>query len=320
MVGQNERTVLNLLQSREWLEALQQRYKAKDGKLKVRCDTKKLNDLIVQAGLPPLKYVAATELLNGKSLPRSNETDRITDAKDIDPNNDVLFFVSHRWLRPREGDPDDHARSKARALSQFAIWWAEYDHMKEKRLNSPNKVYFWLDYACIEQDNRELMNAGISSLPLYASTCGSIVECMKTTSMNDEYYTRAWCMVEAAIAYRFQLGGGAPFILPVGWTFDQLSDEDRKALLVKKTKGQINDLKAYAREYVKVEDRIIYHPLPKGGNLKDRMYDTEDKKYIVGLLATAESAFIKFPERKEKNNELILDETTAKARVLIQKL
>ena len=72
--------------------------------------------------------------------------------------DDWVVFVSHRWWQPSEGLPDDKEDSKykivCRAL-QTLIPLYDVD---------PEKVVIWCDFACIDQDDRDLQSKGIASL------------------------------------------------------------------------------------------------------------------------------------------------------------
>jgi len=140
--------------------------------------------------------------------------------------NSFVFFVSHRWFGTRKAvAPDDANNSKAKSLFNFAKWFEAYWHAKYQR--KLRKVYYWMDYFGIDQVDSEKRINGINALPLYISACSGTVEVMGVgdQSHNHGYYTRAWCLLETVLAFRFQLAGAAPFILPTDWKPKELEEE-----------------------------------------------------------------------------------------------
>lgn len=72
--------------------------------------------------------------------------------------DDWVMFVSHRWWQPSKGLPDDEDDSKYKIVNRaldFLIPLYDVD---------PEKVVIWCDYACIDQDDRDLQSKGIASL------------------------------------------------------------------------------------------------------------------------------------------------------------
>ena len=119
-------------------------------------------DLIVKAGLPPVRVIPLTTLTKLGRIPRSTETDEngkpyANDARDAirqagasltGTSNAILFFYSHRWKRPNwcealqkdlefgseertqavaaghtVGDVDDAQHTKAQALIEWGKWF-----------------------------------------------------------------------------------------------------------------------------------------------------------------------------------------------------
>lgn len=90
----------------------------------------------------------------------------------------------------RVGWPDDEANNKARTLIAFARWikwrrteagfkdlvlpglfWDKYSNLtKDKDM----KVFFWIDFACVDQWNDAEKKRIMSALPLYTSCCQSM--------------------------------------------------------------------------------------------------------------------------------------------------
>lgn len=102
-------------------------------------------------------------------IPRSS--DGLTVASSTIEDDALVVFVSHRWLRPEDGDPDDEQNSKHAAIC-VAIKAITRPSSSAKKSGRP--VYLWIDYASIEQDNWEEKAKGIAGLPIYVSLDGSM--------------------------------------------------------------------------------------------------------------------------------------------------
>ena len=98
-------------------------------------------------------------------IPRSS--DGLTVASNTIEEDALVVFVSHRWLRPEDGDPDDEQNSKHAAVCT-AIKAITSSSSSAKKLGRP--VYLWIDFACIEQDSWEEKAKGIAALPIYVSS------------------------------------------------------------------------------------------------------------------------------------------------------
>ena len=95
-----------------------------------------------------------------------------------------VYFVSHRWLRPwhtkeeceKNGHiwagmahPDDAQASKHKLICDGVRRLA-----KSKRCD-PEKVVLWIDFAGVEQDDEELLAAGVASLRGYITLSDAIL-------------------------------------------------------------------------------------------------------------------------------------------------
>ena len=124
-------------------------------------------ELLKQAGIPPMKVLPMSTLIELGRIPHSSEGFAI-DAADalagfpqakLSRPMAPIYFFSHRWLRPdwcealqknvaygteewqqaqaaghRVGDPDDTAATKARSLIQTLKWLAE-EHAREQAMS-----------------------------------------------------------------------------------------------------------------------------------------------------------------------------------------
>ena len=204
--------------------------------------------MIPDAGLNPMRVVAHSRLKELGRIPRSHEGHqedaiaavRRCGADDENRPKAVLLFYSHRWKRPnwsedlgkdlpwasserqqamregkRFGDPDDAARSKAKALIAYGDW------LKRWRLNTSDgtladispasdlKIFWWIDWASTDQD---APGPDMAALPAFAAACAGIV-----AAWSPEYASRAWCQVELLMAHAFMTLGDKVFVVPDGF-------------------------------------------------------------------------------------------------------
>ena len=205
--------------------------------------------MIQDAGLNPMRVVAHYRLKELGRIPRSHEghqEDAIAAVRRCGADADnrpkaVLLFYSHRWKRPnwsedlgkdlpwasaerqqamregkRFGDPDDAARSKAKALIAYGDW------LKRARLSEDTdgtlvdisvdrdlEIFWWIDWACSDQD---APGPDIAALPAFAAACAGIV-----AAWSPEYASRAWCQVELLMAHAFMTRGDKVFVVPDGF-------------------------------------------------------------------------------------------------------
>jgi len=99
---------------------------------------------------------------------------------------------SHTWFsRGHQPDgtynaalanPDNEERIKLKSLVAFGEYTREH-HGRE--------LWFWIDYLSIHQES---IQPGIRSLPLYVTSCSSLVVCY-----SESYETRAWTLLEQCL-------------------------------------------------------------------------------------------------------------------------
>ena len=194
--------------------------------------------MIPKAGLSPMRVVAHRTLKRLGRIPRSHEghqEDAIAAVRrcGADVNNNpkaVLLFYSHRWKRPnwsedlgkdlpwasaerqqamregkRFGDPDDAARSKAKALIAYGDWLKRFQLGPDYGLGADIsgdddlEIFWWIDWASTDQD---APGPDMAALPAFAAACAGIV-----AAWSPEYASRAWCQVELLMAHAFMTKG-----------------------------------------------------------------------------------------------------------------
>jgi len=181
-------------------------------------------ELMAQIGLPKMRVISADTIEKLGRIPRSNEKYAedalevvLKNGKDLfNSPNTVIVFFSHRWLRPNwckellrdlawgspersdadirgftVGDVDDEHNSKAKSLIEWSKWMKYFRNKMEGTfdgLTLEMKVYFWIDWPCVDQ-----LNPGpdMAALPAYVSISHLIA-----AAWTDEYAGRAWCQVK----------------------------------------------------------------------------------------------------------------------------
>ena len=207
--------------------------------------------MIPDAGLNPMRVVAHSRLKELGRIPRSHEghqEDAIAAVRrcgaqfGINRPNAVLLFYSHRWKRPnwsedlgkdlpwasaerqlamregkRFGDPDDAARSKAKALIAYGDWLKRYQlgcatfdgNLVDICTDADLEIFWWIDWASTDQD---APGPDMAALPAFAAACAGIV-----AAWSPEYASRAWCQVELLMAHAFMTLGHRVFVVPDGF-------------------------------------------------------------------------------------------------------
>ncbi|KIW62184.1 hypothetical protein PV04_10382 [Phialophora macrospora] len=101
---------------------------------------------------------------------------------------EFIIFFSYRWTH-KEGDrifPDDPENSQYHRMVH-----ATREFLDLNPTVDPERLYIWLDYACIDQDDTA---SGIAALPMLLAQCDVVI-----SLVNDDYYKRAWCVLETVM-------------------------------------------------------------------------------------------------------------------------
>ena len=204
--------------------------------------------MIPDAGLKPMRVVAHSRLKELGRIPRSHEghqEDAIAAVRRCGADRfklpkAVLLFYSHRWKRPnwsedlgkdlpwasaerqqamregkRFGDPDDAARSKAKALIAYGDWLKRFrlgchdGTLVDFSVDPDLEIFWWIDWASTDQD---APGPDMAALPAFAAACAGIV-----AAWSPEYASRAWCQVELLMAHAFMALGESVLVLPDGF-------------------------------------------------------------------------------------------------------
>ncbi|KAI1080268.1 hypothetical protein F5B20DRAFT_540013 [Whalleya microplaca] len=123
-------------------------------------------------------------------LPRSSDNlvEELESGPDDRASDAFIIFISYRWINqfPSGKSPDDANHTQYHRMLD-----AVEEFLKIHRSVDREALYIWMDYACIDQGNP---TAGVSALPMIIAQCDAVI-----SLVDDLYYTRAWCAVEALL-------------------------------------------------------------------------------------------------------------------------
>ncbi|MEC7233350.1 MAG: hypothetical protein VXW31_10435, partial [Planctomycetota bacterium] len=177
------------------------------------------------------QFIALDALLRNGELPRRGFTEGFEHPvtgqpnanlgkryDEFDPKTTAYVFVSHRWARPGQGSrghPDDDDKSKYKLILEGL---KRLSGTAASPIPEGFQIAVWLDFCCIDQDGApsselEQLGALISLCDLvlvpvidhnhrewsYPATWSNHFEQYKAAGWT-EYWSRAWCRVEAMLA------------------------------------------------------------------------------------------------------------------------
>ncbi|KAL9613087.1 MAG: hypothetical protein Q9167_002344 [Letrouitia subvulpina] len=147
-----------------------------------------------------LKVVSYSDFLRFGRLPRSSDAlahqfrPRLSDAS-TGPEFVIFFSYTRINKNPRALSPDDENNTQYRrmleAIKQFLVLHPNVDK---------NNLSIWIDHACVNQDDPM---SGVSALPMIITQCDAVI-----SLIDDRYYNRAWCCLEAMMVQTLQTSYG----------------------------------------------------------------------------------------------------------------
>ncbi|KXX75831.1 Tetratricopeptide repeat protein 28 [Madurella mycetomatis] len=141
-----------------------------------------------------LKFMRWLDLLRHGELPRSSDglTNRFDPSSSGAEASFVIFF-SYRWInKDKTADsPDDNNKTQYRRMKA-----AVEDFLKLHPTVDRETLGIWVDHACVNQDDPM---PGVNALPMILAQCNVLI-----SLVDDLYYTRAWCMVEAMMIQKLK--------------------------------------------------------------------------------------------------------------------
>eukprot|EP00964_Phaeocystis_antarctica_P051772 scaffold30235_cov64-Phaeocystis_antarctica.AAC.2 len=143
----------------------------------------------------------------------------------------------------RFGDPDDAARSKAKALIAYGDWLKRYrlgghaSELVDISMDDDLEIFWWIDWASTDQD---APGPDMAALPAFAAACAGIV-----AAWSPEYAGRAWCQVELLVAHAFMTTGRKVFVVPDGFASAEPQGDDwvteEKVVVADPAAGQLTN-------------------------------------------------------------------------------
>ncbi|KAJ0358361.1 hypothetical protein COL26b_014498 [Colletotrichum chrysophilum] len=205
------------------------------------------------------KYVRFSDFARHGKLPKSSEnlTRRFGDDDDEDL---YVIFMSYTWSKKKrvgEFSPDDMENTKYhQMMSALESFLLEHPYV------DPKTVGIWLDWACIDQDNRDIQARGVAVLPMCVAQCNAMISVTE-----DNYYERAWCCVEVITIRALERSYHAH-----GWyKFEYDARQERKVL----RDGRVTEELSVVSAKVTVEsDRPKLEFLERQAKLLDISADT----------------------------------------------
>jgi tetratricopeptide (TPR) repeat protein len=134
-----------------------------------------------------LKYLTFDDFMKADCIPRSDKAPIVTYDPTTAPCGLMLVFISYRWLNPgsEPADPDDSKKSQYHRVLDAVRRWMSCEKIQ------PENVGIWMDFFCIDQDNRAVMARGVNGLPAILCQVDSVI-----SLVDSSYYSRAWCCIE----------------------------------------------------------------------------------------------------------------------------
>lgn len=126
------------------------------------------------------------------SIPRSPDINFTVTIETLSCE-DKIVFISHRWLGKIKSNPDDSLNSK------YQIILDAVDKYCSRHILAHRQCYLWIDFSCIDQNNRAKKGRAVYMIPFYILCCDAII-----TLDHPEYWDRAWCRIEALFAAESQ--------------------------------------------------------------------------------------------------------------------
>lgn len=238
----------------------------------------------------PMRAVSFEQLEELGHLPRSSDQTAMQ-LQDI-PVQAKIVYISHRWARPWQtmfecmkyghkwagmAHPDNEEKSK------YVLMCKALKALASKNKWDISKVYVWLDFACIDQDDRALWAKGVASLRGYIVVCDALMILSPKVPAEGaryinlvpgEYGERAWTLLEALLYYgTCSIRGGeeAPDI----WV---AADDPNSVVEYKKDEFGKSFMVQWAGLFLERFSYVLTDLLPRNGAL----FNEGDRRAIVG--------------------------------------
>ncbi|KAF7193073.1 hypothetical protein HII31_05634 [Pseudocercospora fuligena] len=144
------------------------------------------------------KFVKYADFVAFGRFPRSNDglTQQFSPTTAPTTRQHVVF-ISYRWVNPDlwARYPDDNESKQYQNTIQ-----ALDAYLQENSSIDAEGLGIWIDYACINQDDKM---PGIAALPMAIAQCDALI-----SLVDDQYHDRAWCSVEVMLIHALRTSYG----------------------------------------------------------------------------------------------------------------
>ena len=172
--------------------------------------------------LAPMVVVPFPAFVDAGKIPRRSvkEGEPTHVAIDEVGEGGKVLFISQRWLTPKPAvgrpSPDDAELTKYTAVVKAAKAWAAREGVAEE------KLYIWIDYSSVDQDDLSELTKGVNSLGLFVCSADAFI-----TIEHPDYFDRGWCLLECVFADASKV---PRFVMTAGGDLKKETAEDRVAL------------------------------------------------------------------------------------------
>ncbi|KAK4125356.1 hypothetical protein N657DRAFT_570582 [Parathielavia appendiculata] len=141
-----------------------------------------------------LKFMRWPDFARHGELLRSSEikTNHLTTSS-VGTEADFVIFFSYRWINKDRAatSPDDANKTQYRRMKS-----AVEEFLKLHPTVDPETLGIWVDHTCVNQDDPM---PGVNALPMILAQCNALI-----SLVDDLYYTRAWCAIEAIMIQKLK--------------------------------------------------------------------------------------------------------------------
>ncbi|GAB1311491.1 hypothetical protein MFIFM68171_01701 [Madurella fahalii] len=141
-----------------------------------------------------LKFMRWSDFLRHGELPRSSDglASRFEQSSDGTEASFVIFF-SYRWINKdkKANSPDDTNKTQYQRMKAAVEGFLKLHPTVDRET-----LGIWVDHACVNQDDPM---PGVNALPMILAQCNALI-----SLVDDLYYTRAWCTVEAMMIQKLK--------------------------------------------------------------------------------------------------------------------
>ncbi|OQO05789.1 hypothetical protein B0A48_09884 [Cryoendolithus antarcticus] len=185
-----------------------------------------------------------------------------------------IVFFSYEWRRRRVGrlnEPDDNDHTQYnRMVDAVELLLENQDKTTRTRKLTRDRVFIWLDVASIDQNNQVpgAQGSGVSALPLVVTLCNTVI-----SLVDDSYFSRAWCAVEALLMQSLVSYGHHAHLEHHAPQLGTDKQQARGTLIPSRRLKQLQDVATNDTKYAvtKLEDRASIRFLARQAQLLEKL-------------------------------------------------